>query len=496
MSVTAGTANLRRNFVLNLGGSLGPMLAALFAVPTLVENAGPQRLGVLALIWTITGYLSLLDLGLGRVFVRRFARAATAEQMCGEAAALRRICLWGSLLALSAGLMLSIVLVQAGWLHELADASLRAEAVWLPWIVAVTLPPVIATAMLRGALEGRMRFVSSNLLKLVFGSLWFLVPALLALYDPRLPILAAGIALVRWVGLIAHLALAREMLWPPTSSAAVTIRPPLLPLLREGGWLTVSNVISPLMVNFDRYLVGALVSLAAVSYYAIPQEAVIRALLVPVSLAGALYPLYARGDRESGVLHRRLSGRSIDAVLGFALLLALAAVLLSEPLLRLWLGSEFAAAAAPVAVALSVGLVANGVAQVPFAALQARGRADLTARLHLIELPLFVAAAWALTAAAGLVGASVAWSLRCLVDAVALHWLARRQALLPVDLAGEVRLAISLLLAAAVATAQWWAGWELATWLALPAAAWSVWCLRLAWRPLSDAGRDGEGRGG
>ncbi|MFO0102495.1 MAG: hypothetical protein ACK53J_11150, partial [Betaproteobacteria bacterium] len=154
-----------RNFLLNLVGNLAPLAAALLAVPLLLELAGVERLGVLALIWTVTGYLSLLDLGLGRVFVRRFARADTAADLQREAALLRRVCLGAGLLALGTGALLALALPFAHWLGP--DSALAPELPAAVWAVALTLPAVIVTSLLRGALEGRMRFGASNALKLV-----------------------------------------------------------------------------------------------------------------------------------------------------------------------------------------------------------------------------------------------------------------------------------------------------------------------------------------
>jgi O-antigen/teichoic acid export membrane protein len=42
------------------------------------------------------------------------------------------------------------------------------------------------------------------------------------------------------------------------------------PLIRFGGWMTVANVINPIMVQMDRFLIGALLSTAAVAYYTTP----------------------------------------------------------------------------------------------------------------------------------------------------------------------------------------------------------------------------------
>ena len=71
-------------------------------------------------------------------------------------------------------------------------------------------------------------------------------------------------------------------------------------------------------------------------------------------------------------------------------------------------------------------MLVNGFALVPFTLLQAIGRTDITAKLHIVELPLFVVALTTLVGAYGVVGASVAWSLRVLFDGACLMIIARR----------------------------------------------------------------------
>jgi O-antigen/teichoic acid export membrane protein len=57
--------------------------------------------------------------------------------------------------------------------------------------------------------------------------------------------------------------------------------------------------------------------------------------------------------------------------------------------------------------------------------LHAKGRADLTAKLHIIELPLFVTALVFLLHQYGLPGAAWAWVGRMVLDAAALAWTSR-----------------------------------------------------------------------
>jgi O-antigen/teichoic acid export membrane protein len=84
-----------------------------------------------------------------------------------------------------------------------------------------------------------------------------------------------------------------------------------------------------------------------------------------------------------------------------------------------------------VAALLAVGALAHGLAQPSFNLLQAAGRADLTAKVHLIEMPLYATYLWWLTARFGIVGTASAWLLRVSLSAAVLAILARRAVLVP-----------------------------------------------------------------
>jgi O-antigen/teichoic acid export membrane protein len=407
-----------RDFAVNLSGNAIPLAAALGAVPVIAARAGMDRLGLLALIWTLIGYLSLLDLGLGRVLTRRFALAEDDDQLRCEVALLRVLVVRALVVVGSIGVVAAAVLATT-YDGPSGSAQLGAEVRAAAWAVAAALPAVVATGLVRGALEGRQFFVHSNALKSVLGAFTFLAPAAIAFAAPSLDVMAAAIATVRVVGFAAHAAMAAALL-PRPGVARDAARFALL--LREGGWITVTNIVGPLMVTFDRFAVGGLVSLTAVAHYALPQEVVLRLLLVPLALASTIYPALARGDLGA---QRDLARRGVDAALSLGLPITITFVMLTESGLALWMGTEFARASAPVVQALAVGLLANSVAQIPFAWIQARGRPDVTAVLHIAELPVYAAALWWLTGRYGIVGAAWAWSLRAAVDCAVLFISAR-----------------------------------------------------------------------
>ena len=162
--------------------------------------------------------------------------------------------------------------------------------------------------------------------------------------------------------------------------------------------------------------------------------------ILSLPVVSVLLPAFAACSRTDPPRTARLFDWGLRTV---ALLLFPAALLLATfaaEILRFWLGVDFATHGAPVLRLLAIGMFVNGLAQVALALVQGSGRPDLGARLHLVELPLYLTAVWLLIRAHGIEGAAMAWLGRVTVDAIAIFFLAARQ--LPRGRAGVPRLAL------------------------------------------------------
>jgi O-antigen/teichoic acid export membrane protein len=189
--------------------------------------------------------------------------------------------------------------------------------------------------------------------------------------------------------------------------------------------MTVSNIISPVMVTFDRFLVGAMVSLAAVAYYATPYEVVTKFLLVPGALVGVMFPAFSTSFEQNRGWAARIYQGCVKTIVLVLLPVTVGTIVMARTGLTIWLGADFAQHSFRVLQWLAAGVFLNSLAQVPFALVQGVGRPDLTAKLHLIELPLYVVVLLMLISAFGTVGAAMAWTLRVGVDSAVLFGMAR-----------------------------------------------------------------------
>jgi O-antigen/teichoic acid export membrane protein len=409
---------IRRNTLITLAGQVAAVAISLTTVPLFLRFIGDAKYGVLLLVWLLLGYFSLFDLGLSQATAQRMAtlRDATPEERSGL--------LWTALgMNAFMGAVAAIVLFVAGHLilgrFVSMDPVLRQESLSaLPWI-AGALPISMAASTLNGALLGREAFTATTVIGTLGQALTQGLPLLVAWRWSRSLawLIPAALAARLVSGVFTYAACTRlvPLRGRPTYQAALGRA-----LLRYGGWVTVSSVVGPLMSSLDRLLIGGISGSQAVTYYGVPHGLAARLLMLPSSLSGALFPRFASSGAERRAELAEASVRVLACAMTPAVLVGL---LLVEPFLTVWISPDFAARAAAAARIILLGVWANGLALVAFSNLQAMGRPDLVAKVHLVELPLYMGLLASCLHLWGVVGAAVAWTVRVGMDAILLYGL-------------------------------------------------------------------------
>jgi len=203
-------------------------------------------------------------------------------------------------------------------------------------------------------------------------------------------------------------------------------RAAIRPLFRFGAWMSVTNVIGPLLVYMDRFVIGAVVSVAAVAYYATPYEMVTKLLIVPGAILGVLFPAFASTYRHDHARTVRLFANGTKYVVLLLFPVILVIVALAPEGMGWWLGPDFSRYSAPVLRCLAIGIFINSVAQVFATLVQGVGRPDLTAKIHALELPIYLPILFWSIHHYGILGAAFAWTGRVAFDGLLLLLLSAR----------------------------------------------------------------------
>lgn len=408
--------SLKRNTLWNLAGTGLPLLLGVVAIPYLVSEVGVEAFGILTLIWALIGYFSLFDFGLGRALTQQVASSLARNQGDKIPQLVKSGLLFTAVTGLLGGLVLAAVAVPLGHSWLKVSVPLQAATTYSLFIAALGIPLTTITAGLRGVLEAYEDFKAVNLLRIGLGMANFGLPALsVLLFGPSLAYMVATLVAARLLVFLAYWLFVHKKLpqgWARTTARLHDVKN----LLSFGVWMTVSNVISPLMVTADRFLIAAVLGASAVAYYTVPFEVLVRVLVIPGALTTALFPRLSFTLKKEPAIAQMLYRRSVKAVAITLAVVCTVIALGSYQGLALWLDPDFASKSWLIVSILSVGIFLNGIAFVPFAMIQAAGDAKTTAVLHLCELVVYVPLLIAALHFFGLAGAAMAWVCRVALD--------------------------------------------------------------------------------
>nr|WP_276082329.1 flippase [Methylobacterium sp. GC_Met_2] len=409
-----------RNYSINSIGPIINFLVAIITLPIYIKYVGNERYGVISIIWILLGYAGFLDLGLSRASENALAKATVYRSIERSSIIISTVAMNASLGIVGAFLIYVFASVFFGYFVATTPAMNDEIRASLPWVAAF-FPLALVNGIVTGSLDSREKFFSANVISVFGAVIGQIVPAICAVYvTPKLDVVVPAAVIARAAGVVTGL-LYVFFLERPIIRNSVKIST-IKKLLSYGGWITVTSVVNPLLVSLDQFVIGSVVGIGTVTYYAVSVTLVTRLQIFATAMARTLFPRLSRAGSEEA---RELAEKAMILLsFGFALPCC-AAILTIKHILNIWMGSDFSNSATLISQILLLGGWINGAAQIPFGVLQAQGRPDITAKFHAAELLPFAIVLWALASNFGLTGAAIAWSIRVTADACLMVWAAK-----------------------------------------------------------------------
>jgi O-antigen/teichoic acid export membrane protein len=405
---------------------VGVVIPSLFVIPSLAiysRALGVELLGVLMLTFSIVGYATSFDFGLSRALIRQVSIHIDDKEVVKT--------YMGTTTAFVG--VVSLVIAAVTWIGStwlstflsISSAHRNDATNGFHW-VSLSVPPYLLSLVATAYFEGKEDFRALNGIRCAASALNALAGVVCVYWYPTLESVMAALCGSRWLSCIVVFALyrtdvnrhdpvPRPAIWTFDAGA-------LRSSLSYGGWLTVSNVIGPVMSHFDRFALSHLAGAQIVAFYTVPAEIIGRLSLVPVAISKALFPRLSKGH------HTAAADRRIGFLLTLvcSVLTILPVFAFAGNLLRLWMGPAYGAEPATVLRILLVGFFFLSMSFGPFTDLQARGHSKTTAFIHAVELFPYLGGLILLTHLYGIVGTAIAWSARTFVDYVLMETYSRR----------------------------------------------------------------------
>lgn len=402
-------------------------LVTIVMTPVLVSALGPTGYGVWTLALSLVLYLELLEFGFGKSTVRFVAYYEARGDRDGVE---RTITTSLGVLAVPGMLALIVGFAVAAVFPSLfnLDPQVATAARWVCVLFAVDLACSIPSDTFGATLQGLQRFDLVNT-TLIVGTLaqavaWAIVAAL----GGGLVALATVTAVIGLGGQLSRFLVVRSVLDGPSISRRRFDRKLVRPLGSLGTWFFVRDLATIVVHRIDVLVVGLVVGVTGAAVYAVGQKLSLLADRAIWPATVSFFPQMAglsAGGNESSLRTTAVAGTRIALAIAGPVCLTL--ILLSPPIIQVWVGERFSDAASVVAF-LAAAIWLKALTHAGVLALEGMGQARFPALAFAGEGALNLGLSVVLGHVIGLTGVALATLVAtCVVElALVLPYLSRK----------------------------------------------------------------------
>ena len=424
LSKASSSSSIAKNTLYNLMGNVVPIIFAIAFIPPLIDGLGTERFGILSLAWMIVGYFSFFDFGIGRGLTKIVAEKIGLNQ----AKQIAKV-FWSSVflmiaISLIAAIIISFFIPSINNLFNIS-AKYQQETTDTFFLLAFSIPIVTTMAGLRGMLEAYQKFATINLLKVFLGAFTFLGPLLVLLISNSLFWIVAFLIFTRIVIWFFYLVQCFKVNDEIKKNIKFDLNA-IKPVLRFSIWITIGNLIVPVIMYSDRFLIGVMISATAITFYVTPYEIISKLLLLSIALSGVLFPVFSASYINTPELTRKILIRGVKFILLTIYPIVLIIITFAYEAIDIWIGKEFAINSSLILQFLAIGILMNSMSLIPNIFFQGIGKPKIPTLINLIEFPVYLLVMWFSIKNFGINGAAFTFMAMATIDAVAMYFFASK----------------------------------------------------------------------
>jgi len=331
------------NAALSVVAWVVPAIAAFVSVPIMVRGLGPDAYGLMALVAALTGYLGLVDMGLGQALVRYVSYYRALDQGRPMFAIVRVALLWFTAAGAVAG---AFLFAAAPWL---AKDLLHVSAGLLP--TAVIVIRLSAFNLVLGLMMSVGTAVPVSFLRYdiaagmtgVFSTAGWIGPAVMVVLGYGIIGIVCFYIASNVLAIVLYLYFGRRLFRSVRRDAGPEWLEIRRTVLSFAGLVAANRIGSTVATQTNRLMVGIVSGTAAAAYYQVPNVLASKVTDLLSRIAQVLFPtgaaLIARNDYDG---LRALYFRSSRLLFLLNCSAAMAMAVYAQPLLRYWVSPLYA----------------------------------------------------------------------------------------------------------------------------------------------------------
>ncbi len=400
----------------------------IFTLSVCERNFTSEQFGDIILYFSILNILIYADFGRSRVITSTISslkgknldkfNISFEEAIHSIRTSTRKIFFQTNLICIGISLLLLVIKNQ--------NITFLSDFIDLKYLLIILFIPIsFIFASLKGLFEGMIKFKEANILKIINGCTTY-IPFMLMAFSERynpLFVLLISLILKLIMGYYFWILGFRDFnIKKIRNKKSQKINNFENNLNRNSIWSFQSNILSPLIMNGDKFIVSAILGLTNVSIYGATVDIALRCIMLPASFSSAIIPKISKGISENSkkYLPKIWKYNLINILISIFNFIILSTCF--KYFLRLIFSYKFAESAEPILLIISFGILFNSLSFFPYSYLSSISRFKLLAKIHFVDFSFFLIFLVFLSFNYGILGSALSWSIRALVDFVLMYY--------------------------------------------------------------------------
>ena len=402
------THRLIHNAVFSVGGWGVPIVLSFLFTPYIVRTLGSDSYGILTLVWSVIGYFAFLDLGLGRALVKFVSEFVGRKDLQGVNDAIGASILLGASLSLAGAIVIFTASdFMATRLLKIPEEFQRVACITFR-LGALGFVAAMMKTIFQAIPRGLNRYDVTEVTNVVTRAISAIGAALLLFLGGGLIHIVTLYITMPMLASLVYIVAAKRLLpsirFRPRSTARVFSK-----VLHFGLFAVLSRVAYVVVRNVDRLVIGAVIGVSSVTYYAVPLLIVGRISSLTQRIGNVIFPAVSelQGEhRQAAIVDLYLTAARLMTALATAICLPL--VIFGSRMVGLWMTPEFATQVGAVIVLVSLSVYVDCLTNIPAFVTDGLGHPKVTGLSSLAHAILFVLLMVPLAHTNGIVGVALA----------------------------------------------------------------------------------------
>lgn len=406
-----------------LAGQVAPLAVSLVTTPFTIRMLGAEGYGVFILIGLIPTYLGFADFGMGMASTK-FGSEAYAES---DEKKEGRVVRTAAVISLCTSVPIAaLLMIFAGYIISLFNvpAEFTSQAKFALRLASITFVINFLCGIFNTPHLARLRMDLNTLINATSRILGLMATPIVLYLGYGIVGAITVLLIASILNLTGHLLVSRhylkELIKPEIDATLFR------PFLKFGSGLVIATSAAMVVANAEKAIVPSIVSVEALAFYSVAFTLATMTTLFAQAMNQALIPAFAQlqgSEKKETLGNLFFRGLRYNLLIIFPIFFAL--ILLSQPFFYIWAGPEFATNSSIPFYLILCGLFFNIPAYLPYSLIMAHGRSDLFAKLYFGEVVPYLALVFTFTHIWGIRGTAAAWSIRVIIDAILLFWIAK-----------------------------------------------------------------------